>query len=111
MKHAKGTQRKEKCAPCVHLRPHLAFRVYGLGERNLDEDMVNVGVRRQSRSPPNIAMSSLIQQAKPQPPTTVTSLLGQCGSSQAKPRPSQHCQVIFDLVWEFAGKAAAPPTL
>ena len=83
----------------------------------MDEDMVNAGVRRQSRSPPNIAMSSLIQcgssQERPHPPHTVASLLGQRGSSQAKPQPSQHCHVIVDSVrvWEFAGKAAAPPTL
>ena len=47
----------------VALDLHLALRVQGLGEREMDKDMVNVGVgvRRQSRSPPNIAMSSLIQ--------------------------------------------------
>ena len=73
--HAKSTQRIKKCAPCVHLRLHLAFRVYGLGEKNvLDEDMVNVGVHRQSRSPPTTQL---------------------------------RCWVNV----EFAGKAAALPTL
>ena len=87
------------------------FRVQGLGGEK-DKDMVNVGVRRQTRSPPNIAMLSSIprgsSQAKPQTPNTVTSLLGQCGSSQvraaalltvpvfvkaplAKPQPLQCC--------------------
>ena len=128
--------------------------------------MVDVGVRRQSRSPPIIAMlssfqcgsspakpqapqlhcwvsvgvrrsepqpslhcqflqvsigGSLIQrgssQAKPQPrPNTVSSLLGQCGSSQVRTAAllalpvsaSQHWR-LADSAWEFAGKAAAPP--
>ena len=63
-------------------------RVQGLGDREKDTDMVNVAVRRQSHSPPNIAMLSSIQcgssQASRSPPNTVPSLLGQCGSWQVK---------------------------
>ena len=49
----------------VALDVHLAFRVLGLGEREKDKDMVNVGVRRRSRSPPYIGIGGSL--AKPQP--------------------------------------------
>ena len=68
------------------------FRVQGLGGEK-DKDMVNVGVRRQTRSPPNIAMLSSIPR----------------GSSQAKPQPPQHCNFVVGSVWEFAGQSRSPP--
>ena len=97
--HAKSTQRIKKCAPCVHLRLHLAFRVYGLGEKNvLDEDMVNVGVHRQSRSPPTTQLRCWVN-------------VGVRRQSRSPPNIAKLSLSYVDLVWEFAGKAAAPATL
>ena len=64
----------------------------------MDKDMVNVGVRRQSCSPPNIAMSSLIQR----------------GSSQVRAAALPALLVFAGQQWQhwrLAGKAAAPPML
>ena len=63
----------------------------------MDKDMVNVGIRRQSCSPPNIAMSSLIQRGSSQvrqPSLRCSFLLvsiGSIGGSQARPQPLQYC--------------------
>ena len=100
---------------------HLVIRVLGIRAKahkkweNLNfvgNELVSVGVRRQNRSPPSTAISSLGQcgssQAKP-PPGTAISALGQRGSSQAKPQPSQHCHCVIGSVWEFAGLNRRPP--
>ena len=70
----------------VEMRLYLADRERWRGKggpNSLDDDMVSVGVRRQSRSPPDTAMS----------------VRGQCP------------WLMTRSVWEFAGKTAAPPTL
>ena len=71
----------------------------GLGVRVLgNRDRVDMGVRRQSRSPP-------------MPPFPFMNLVGSAGSSQAKPQPPQPPFLFccFGSAWRFAGKAAAPP--
>ena len=55
------------CPQCQG-RTCVTKSLQGLGVRDMDKDLDSVGVRRQSRSPPN----------------TVVSLLGQRGSSQIR---------------------------
>ena len=65
----------------------------GLGVRDMDKDLDSVGVRRQSRRPPNAAMLSLIRH----------------GSLQAKPQPSQHRRFVVGSEREFADQIRSPP--
>ena len=58
---------------------------------------------------------SLIQcessQVKPRPPNTVSSLLGQCGSSQVRAAALLTLPAFAGQHWRLAGKVADPPML